>query len=78
MGSPLFGAEAAAEAATLRYRSGEPRRAALLDARVAELARRCDVVVTPAAVNTSSQAMLTARQLEIATLAASGFQPRHR
>ena len=76
MGSPLFGAEAAAEAATLRYRSGEPRRAAQLEARVAELARRCDVVVTPAVVNTSSQAMLTARQLEIATLAAAGVPNR--
>jgi pentatricopeptide repeat protein len=76
MGHRPGAAEAAAQAATLLYRGQESRRAARAEARAAQLARRGDGVNTPALRRAESQAALSPRQLEIATLAASGVPNR--
>jgi DNA-binding NarL/FixJ family response regulator len=69
----LFAADAAAQAATL-WRSREDKaRAAFAVARAAALARRCDDARTPALIAASWPLPVTAREREIATLAAGGL-----
>lgn len=73
-GAILLAAEAAADAAVLRRREGAIREATALERRSAYLAARCEGASTPS-LSTSgpARAALTARELEIAHLAASGL-----
>jgi ATP/maltotriose-dependent transcriptional regulator MalT len=76
-GADLFAAEASAEAAVLWRRNGEPRRATRAQRRSAALAARCEGATTPPlAVDSSTRAVLTSRELEIARLAASGLSDK--
>lgn len=72
LGFWLWAAEAAAGVAVLRRRAGEPRAAAASAQRAATLAARCEGATTPGLQDVTSQALLTAREREVATLAASG------
>jgi DNA-binding CsgD family transcriptional regulator len=76
LGAWLFAAEAAAGAAVLLRRSGDKRRATLLERSSAELVRKCEGAFTPALRNVESQAILSARELEVASLAAAGLSNR--
>jgi DNA-binding CsgD family transcriptional regulator len=74
MGANLFAAEAATQAARAFRRGGEPRRAARLLRRRAELVARCEGAQTPGLqVAPDELAPLSDRELEIAALAASGL-----
>jgi DNA-binding NarL/FixJ family response regulator len=76
-GATLFAAEALARGAASLKRGGEPRRAAGFEFRAGELAAQCEgAVSSPALLAVDCQALLTARQMEIATLAASGMASR--
>ncbi|MEA3019691.1 MAG: hypothetical protein QOI47_1215 [Actinomycetota bacterium] len=74
----LFAAEAAAHAAVAHRRAGHTTRATASAARRDELAARCDGAITPALDVGGARAAerLTARELEIATLAARGRSSR--
>lgn len=76
LGARLYAAEAAAAAAVTMRRDGDPRRAVALERRAAELARRCEGAMTPALRAIESQALLTARELEVAGMAAAGLSNR--
>ena len=69
----LAGAEAAASAAVVLRRAGDPRRAAAAELRAAELARRCHGAITPALRAIQTQALLSSREIEVAALAATGL-----
>ncbi len=74
MGCYLLAAEAAADAAMMWRRQGDPRRAAAAERRSGTLAGRCEGSRTPVLSTAApARAALTARELEIATLAASGM-----
>lgn len=73
MGARLLAAEAAAAAAVALRRQGDPRRAASSELRAAELARRCEGAITPALRDIETQAVLSAREIEVAALAAAGL-----
>jgi ATP/maltotriose-dependent transcriptional regulator MalT len=73
MGAWLLGAEAAATAAVLLRRGGDPRRAAAAEVRAAALARNCHGAITPALRAVETQALLSAREIEVAALAAAGL-----
>lgn len=76
MGASLMGAEAALGAAVIVRRRGEPRRAAALERRAALLSRLCEGAITPALAPLESQALLTARELEVASFAVAGLSNR--
>jgi DNA-binding CsgD family transcriptional regulator len=73
IGCSLFAAESAAEAAAAHHRAG--RRGDLAEARVQArvLADRCEGATTPALQIPGESVALTARELEIARLAARGL-----
>jgi DNA-binding NarL/FixJ family response regulator len=74
MGADLLAAEAAIQAARAFRRVQQPRRAARLLHRGAELAARCEGALTPGLQTVPDElAPLSDRELEIATLAASGL-----
>jgi len=74
IGCFLVAAEAAADAAVIRRREGDPRKAAAAERRSVLLAGLCEGARTPALLTAApTRAALTARELEIATLAASGM-----
>jgi DNA-binding NarL/FixJ family response regulator len=75
-GAWILAAEAAASAAATLDGRGVPRRVAALQRRASELAQLCAGTVTPGVRNLTTQLMLSARQLEIAGLAASGLSNR--
>jgi ATP/maltotriose-dependent transcriptional regulator MalT len=72
MGANLLAAEAAADAAVLWRAAGEPRKAAAAERRAHVLADRCEGARTPALTAVTARATLSARELEIARLAAAG------
>lgn len=72
MEANLFGAEAFAEAASLRTRRGEARMASRSAARAAELYQHCEGAQTPALAVCREPVSLTRREREIAMLAAAG------
>jgi DNA-binding CsgD family transcriptional regulator len=73
IGALLFAAEAWTDAAVAWQQGGEPRRATAADRRAAALAARCDGARTPGLADAApARAVLTARELEIARLAATG------
>jgi ATP/maltotriose-dependent transcriptional regulator MalT len=72
IGADLLAAEAAAEAAVAWRKHGDVRRAAGAERRAHSLAARCEGARTPALVAITAQAALSARELEIARLAAAG------
>jgi len=76
MGALLYAAEAAAGAAVSSRRAGRTRQAAAIERRAATLARRCQGAMTSALVRIETQALLTARELEVAGLAAAGSSNR--
>ncbi len=76
MGTWLYAAEAAATAAVAVRRAGDLRRAAAFELRAAALARRCEGAVSPALRAVESHALLSGRELEVATMAAGGMSNR--
>ncbi|MGW8358831.1 LuxR C-terminal-related transcriptional regulator [Streptomyces wedmorensis] len=72
IGADLLAAEAANAAAALWRRTGQPRRAAAAAQRAQACAARCEGARTPLLGLTEVAAALTAREREIALLAASG------
>jgi DNA-binding CsgD family transcriptional regulator len=73
-GAVLLAAEASADAAVVWRRKGHLRRAAGAERRASALAARCEGAHTPALVTAvPARAALTARELEIARLAAAGL-----
>jgi DNA-binding NarL/FixJ family response regulator len=73
IGAWLAAAEAAATAAVALRRAEEPRKAIAAELRAAELARRCQGAITPALRGIQTQALLSSREIEVATLASSGL-----
>ena len=76
LGAPLLAAEAAAEAADAGRRAGDQRRATASDRRAHDLAARCEGARTPALAGARGAVPLTAREREVALLAASGSTSR--
>ena len=73
MGAILLAAEAAGDAAVVWQQRQEPRKATAAERRAIALAARCEGAHTPGLVDASpARAVLTARELEIARLAAAG------
>jgi DNA-binding CsgD family transcriptional regulator len=72
LGADLLAAEAAADAAAAWRRAGEVRRSAAAERRAQALAARCEGSQTPALGAVTARAALSARELEIARLAAAG------
>jgi DNA-binding CsgD family transcriptional regulator len=72
MNALLLAAEAAADAAVAWRKAGDPRRAAAAERRAHALAGKCEGARTPALTAVGARAALTARELEIARLAAAG------
>jgi DNA-binding CsgD family transcriptional regulator len=72
MGAVLLAAEAAADAAVVRRRSGEPRQAAAVERRAAILAERAEDPITPALRALDVRARLTPAERDAALLAAAG------
>jgi ATP/maltotriose-dependent transcriptional regulator MalT len=72
MGSELLAAEAAADAAVVYRRQGDRRRAAAAERQAQTLAARCEGARTPSLGVVTVRAVLSARELEIARLAAAG------
>ncbi len=73
MGADLLAAEAAADAGRAARKDGEPRRATRLFQRAASLAARCEGARTPALVMPDELTPLSAREREVAVLAATGL-----
>ena len=69
----LFAAETALAAAAAYRRAGSTRLAAALQMRSSTLARQCEGARTPALIAATATASLTARELEVALLAARGL-----
>ena len=72
LGADLWAAEAAADAAVAWRKAGGPRKATAAERRARALAGRCEGARTPALNAITARAALSARELEIARLAASG------
>ncbi|HMJ75217.1 MAG TPA: helix-turn-helix transcriptional regulator, partial [Iamia sp.] len=72
LGTLLFAAEAASAASDAHRRAGRQRLATNLAHRSAQLAAQCPDVHTPALVRTEGSVALTAREREVASLAAQG------
>lgn len=76
-GALLLAAEASADAAVLRRREGDSRRATAAERRAAQLASQCEGATTPSlSVPAPVRAALTPRELEVARLAAGGLSDR--
>jgi DNA-binding NarL/FixJ family response regulator len=73
LGASLFGAEAAAQAATRASGDGLQRRASVLMAQSARLAERCEGARTPGLSAFDTPSPLTDREQEVALLAARGL-----
>jgi DNA-binding CsgD family transcriptional regulator len=73
MGAWLLAAEAAADAAVSLRRQGDGRRATGCALRAATLARQCEGASTPALRAIETRAVLSAREIEVAALAAAGL-----
>jgi DNA-binding CsgD family transcriptional regulator len=73
MGAWLLAAEAATGAAVVLRRDGDGRRAAAAEVRAASLARHCQGALTPALRAIATQAVLSPREIEVASLAAGGL-----
>ena len=71
-GALLLAAEAAAQAADAHDRAGHRRRALASTGRAVGLARECEGALTPALIRSSPPPPLTAREREVAALAAGG------
>jgi len=76
MGAVLFAAEAAATAAKAARSAGAARQATALLTRASSLAMRCEGASTPALDLVESVEPLTAREREIAAMAASGMSSK--
>jgi ATP/maltotriose-dependent transcriptional regulator MalT len=76
LGAVLLAAEAMADAATALRRAGDSRRALAVERRATDLAGRCEGARTPALAPLTVRAMLSAREREVAALAASGLSNR--
>jgi len=77
LGAILFAAEAMAEAAVAWRRAGAPRKGVAAEQQAGALAGRCEGARTPGLTTTAaSRAVLSARELEIARLAAGGVSNR--
>lgn len=76
MGASLLAAEAAAACAGICRRAGEARWATLAERRAALLTGRCEAAFTPALAGVAARAALTAREREVAGLAAGGLSNR--
>jgi ATP/maltotriose-dependent transcriptional regulator MalT len=76
IGARLLAAEAAADAADAWRRARDQRRGTLLDLRSHDLAAQCEGAVTPRLVRTTTVVPLTAREREVALLAAAGESSR--
>ena len=76
LGALLLAAEAAAEAAASHRRAGDPRTATRSARRATMLAAACQGARTPALANARQTATLTAREREVALLAAHGVANR--
>lgn len=76
MGAWLFAAEAVATAAVALRRAGDNRRAAAHELRTMALARRCEGAISPALRSIRCQALLSSREIEVATMAAAGMSNR--
>jgi DNA-binding CsgD family transcriptional regulator len=76
IGAVLLAAEAAASTAALWRRAGESRRATLAERRAALLRGRCEAALTPALAGVVTRGALTAREREVARLAAGGLSNR--
>ena len=72
MGADLLAAEAAADAAVVWRRRGDPRRAARTEVRGRTIAARCEDPVTPALGALRARSELTPAERGVAYLAASG------
>jgi DNA-binding CsgD family transcriptional regulator/tetratricopeptide (TPR) repeat protein len=72
----LLAAEAAADAADAWRSARDQRRATVLDLRSHDLTTRCEGAMTPRLVRTSTVVPLTAREREVALLAATGRSSR--
>jgi DNA-binding CsgD family transcriptional regulator len=72
IGALLLAAEAAAEAAQAFQRRGDGRAASALSARSARLANACEGARTPALATTAAVVPLSARERDVAKLAAQG------
>ena len=73
IGAMLFAAEAAADAGRAAARGGEARRSTRLLQRAGRLAADCEGARTPALLMPSELTPLTAREREVASLAADGL-----
>lgn len=76
MGAWLLAAESHADAARSLRQQGDPRRAARCERRAADLVARCEGAHTPALTIGAAPAALTARERDVATLAAAGLSSR--
>lgn len=76
LGTILYAAEAAAQAASLHRKDGEARRAAASSLRSGELAERCQGARTPALAEADEVVPLTPRERDVAALAARGLSSR--
>lgn len=77
IGAILLAAESSADAATIWHRREDPRKATAAERRSAALASLCEGARTPAlSAPAPVRAALTARELEIAGLAASGMSDK--
>jgi ATP/maltotriose-dependent transcriptional regulator MalT len=76
IGARLLAAEAAADAADARRSTQDQRRATVLDVRSNDLAARCEGAMTPRLVRITAVVPLTAREREVALLAAAGQSSR--
>ncbi|MGH3527862.1 MAG: response regulator transcription factor, partial [Pseudonocardiaceae bacterium] len=73
MGALLLAADAAAQAAVLHRTRGTAAQAAFAGARATALAQRCEGARTPALLAGTTPLTISAREREVATLAASGL-----
>jgi DNA-binding CsgD family transcriptional regulator len=73
LGALLLAAEGAADAAVAWRGRREPRKAAAAERRAGLLAERCEGARTPGLIAAPARALLSARELEIARLAAAGI-----
>ncbi|MFN8024671.1 MAG: LuxR C-terminal-related transcriptional regulator [Acidimicrobiales bacterium] len=76
IGARLYAAEAYASASASMRRAGDPREAARLDGRAGGLVASCGGVVTPLLAGRHAAGPLSAREHEIASLAAAGLSNR--
>ena len=76
MGATLLAAEAAADAGRFWRQAGESRRATQAEGHAAQLTGRCEGALTPPLAGVANRTALTAREREVADLAARGLSNR--